>query len=71
MGKKLRTANKLVDEVLGEGFPAPGRNKVSDVPLEDPRKTLATIKKALTELTTQVESLGSILENIEYYEEDE
>jgi len=66
---KLDQANQLVDEVLGEGFPAPGRNKVSDVPLDDPRKTLATIKKALTELTHQVESLSSVMEHIEWYDE--
>jgi len=59
-------AEKLVDKILGEGFPAPTRNTVSDVPLADPRKTLATIKKALTELTSQVESLSSVIETMEF-----
>jgi len=69
---KLDDANQLVDDVLGEGFPAPTRNDVSDVPLEDPRKTLATIKKALTELTTQVNNLSSVIEQVEFFvEEDE
>lgn len=64
--KKVVKATNLVDKILGESFPAPTRNKVADIPLEDPRATLATIKKALTELTNQVESLSSVFENMEF-----
>jgi len=59
---KLDDANKKVDELLGEGFPAPTRNKVSDVPLGDPRATLASIKKALTEISDQVDALTQVIE---------
>jgi len=60
--KKSDYANKVVDDILGEGFPAPTRNTVSDIPLGDPRATLASIKKALSEITDQVNALESVIE---------